>query len=409
MTNERVFLRILNSFLHPEEKLHGTRRLEAEDWEEILNMAASHAVLPIVYDAARKKTSFQKLPQELRMGCKVQVQRRVITQMQTTALFLDLYKRITNLGVTPLVMKGVVCRNMYTQPDYRVSGDEDMLVEVEQFPKLDQILLQCGFQREQVDDYKKEHEITYFHPGNAMHLEVHLSLFPEESGSYGRLNQEFPNVFERQIVENIQGVEVHTLDVTQHMLYLLCHGLKHFLHCGFGIRQLCDMILFAETYGDKIDWVEVKQRTRRQNMYIFWMNLFDIGEKYLGFLWAKAGLVKPEKDILNSEEMLADILDSGVFGHSSADRTHSANITLQAASGETQKKSGIVASLFPSVDYMSRNYTYVEKNKWLLLVAWGQRMLEYRKKMSGQSMTKPIETGKQRVKLLEKYGIIEEK
>lgn len=408
MRNQKVFFNSLNSFLHSENGLHGTRKLEVEDWKEILHMASKHAVLPIVYDAAWKKTSFKKIPERVRMEYKARIMRQIVFQTRATDLFLDLYKRMTKLGITPLVMKGIICRDMYEYPDYRISSDEDMLIEKKQFPKLDQILQQCGFQRELVKDYRKEHEITYYHQGNGLRLEVHLSLFPEESGSYGRLNKEFPHIFERQIVQNINGVEVHTLDVTQHMLYLLCHGLKHFLHSGFGIRQLCDMVLFAETYGKEIDWDEIIKRTKRQHMYIFWMNLFDIGERYLGFSWRKAGLARPDKEILDSERMLADILDSGVFGKSSKERLHSANITLQASDTTGKKNSGMIASLFPSLEYMSRQYSYLEKRKWLLPAAWTHRILSYGKTMGRKDVTKPIETGKQRVELLRMYGIIEE-
>lgn len=338
MRNQVVFLDILNSFLHPEIKLHGTRKLDAADWEEILCTASAHAVLPIVYDAGWKKTSFQKLSQQTQMVNKTQMMRKIVIQARATELFLTLYQSILGFGIVPLVMKGIVCRNMYIEPDYRTSGDEDILIERKDFKKLDQILLQRGFHRERVEDIKTAHEITYCHPGNGLRLEVHLSLFPEESGSYGRLNEEFPDIFERHVTKNIHGMDIHTLDETQHMLYLLCHGLKHFLHCGFGIRQLCDMIMFAETYGDRINWQEIEERTKRQNMYVFWMNLFDIGERYLGFSWEKAGVAKPDEDILDSDAILADILAGGVYGSSSNERLHSANITLQASDRSGKKK-----------------------------------------------------------------------
>lgn len=372
MTNQKVFLGILNHFVHPEEKLPSTKRLEADDWESIMKLSMEHAVFPIVYEAAWKKESFQKISAEERRSMRAQTRRQVVVQTQRTGIFLELYRKIVDLGVTPLIMKGLICREMYMMPDYRISGDEDLLVKREEFPKLDQILQQFGFVREQVENIKEEHEITYFHMGNGLHLEVHLSLFPEESGAYGRLNREFPQVFERQVTQIIQGVEVHTLDQTQHMLYLLCHGLKHFLHSGFGIRQLMDMVKFAEVYGDKIDWKEVIRRTRRQHMYVFWMNLFDIGEKYLGFSWKKAHLQKPDKKILHSAEMLEDILDSGIFGDSTAERKHSANITLQASDRTEQRHSGIGTSLFPSMEYMCRQYPYLHGKKWLLPIAWGR-------------------------------------
>lgn len=407
MKNQKIFLGMLKSFLHPDEKLPGTRKLEQEDWEEILDMASIHAVLPIIYEASWKKVSFQKLPEHERMKCKTLIKRMIVTQTQRTGLFLELYQKILDAGITPLVMKGLVCRDMYRLGDYRISGDEDLLIKIADFSKMDQMLLQYGFQREKVDDYRKEHEITYYNPQSGMHLEVHLSLFSEESGAYGRLNQEFPQIFERHVIRTIQGVEVHTLDETQHMLYLLCHGLKHFLHSGFGIRQLCDMVMFAETYGEVIDWKEVKRRTKRQHMYIFWMNLFDIGERYLGFSWSKAMLKKPDKKLIDSDELLQDILDSGVFGKSTNERLHSANYTLQAADCDEAKGSGLIRSLFPSFEYMKRRYPYLEKKKWCLPLAYLQRIIDYGNRLGGKGAMKTMEKGKERVVLLEKYGIIE--
>ena len=411
MTNQEVFLGILKQFIHPAETFSGiiseAEQINVEDWEQIIRLSVEHSVLPIIYEEAWKLTSFQNVPADVRAQLKGQVKRQVIGQMQKTDAFLGLYRELTIQGITPLIMKGLVCREMYTNPDYRSSGDEDLLVKKDEFSKLDQILLRMGFEREVVEDVETAHEITYFNRRSGLHLEVHLTLFPEESGAYGQLNEEFPQIFARKVPQMVQGSEVYTLDWTQHMLYLLCHGLKHFLHCGFGIRQLMDMVKFAETYGDRIDWEEVITRTKRQHMYVFWMNLFDIGERYLGFSWEKAHLQKPEQELLHSEDMLWDILDSGVYGHSTQDRSHSANITLQAADRTEQKRTGIAASLFPSMDYMSRQYPYLKEKKWLLPVAWASRIIAYASKTGGKGMADAVETGRRRVDLLKSYGIIE--
>ena len=48
------------------------------------------------------------------------------------------------------------------------------------------------------------------------------------------------------------------MTLTDHLLYLILHALKHFLYSGFGIRQVCDIALFSERYRDEIDWSRVK-------------------------------------------------------------------------------------------------------------------------------------------------------
>lgn len=410
MKNQKVFLGILKSFLHPEQSLPNTKMLTVEDWRLLMDMASAHAVLPVVHEAAWKRQSFQKLPEQEKINYKQASIKMIVMQIQRTKRFLELYPKMREAGVTPLVLKGLVCRNMYQLSDYRVSCDEDLIVRREEFPALDTFFLSEGFQRNvEIEKIEKIQEVSYFHPKTGLYLEVHLSLFSEESDAYGKLNQEFPQIFERHIVQSIQGVEIHTLDETQHMLYLICHGVKHFMHSGFGIRQLCDMLLFAETYGELIDWEEIKRRTKRQNIYIFWMNLFDIGEKYLGFSWKKAKLSKPDRNILDSEELLKDIMESGIYGKASEARLHSANITLEAARQKEDKRSGIMASVFPNLEYMKKKYEYLQTKSFLLPVAWVHRIWEYRRNNDNEAILNTIEKGKERVALLEKYGMIKSK
>ena len=405
MVNEDIFLNILDNFLHSDHRVADMSKLQVNDIIHLLQMGSAHSVFPVIYDQVRKTEAYHNLPDVKQAYYKNNTKRLVIGQTCRTGLFLMLYKELLNLGIPMLVVKGIVCRNMYSNPDYRQSCDEDILIRREDFHKLDQALEQRGFLREQIDHPEKEHEITFYNAAKGLYLEVHLSLFPEESGAYGRLNQEFTDVFDNYVIEKIQGVDIYTLNPTKHMLYLLCHGLKHFLHSGFGIRQLCDMVLFAETYGDRIDWNQVEAGTKRQHMYVFWMNLFDIGEKYLGFSWKKANIRKPRNLKPDSDAMLADILDSGVYGKSSEERVHSANITLEAVQSH-KKKISIRSSLFPGMEYMKSRYLYLKKHKWMLPIAWMQRILGYMKNKDRHEVMAAVELGKTRADLLRRYGII---
>ena len=113
--------------------------------------------------------------------------------------------------------------------------------------------------------------------------------------------------------------------------------------------------------------------------------------------------------------MLEDILAAGIYGSSTRERLHSANITLAAA----KKESGILNALFPNIDYMKARYQYVEKCPLLLPAAWGARMGNYllkdmRKNHQAADMAadsgesgSSLEIGKKRVELIRKYGLIE--
>lgn len=101
----------------------------------------------------------------------------VIFQTQKTEGFCRIYKQLNEAGVKPLVVKGIICRNLYTKSDYRISGDEDILVRKEEFEICDRILLQEGFQRDSLNMDQLPYEIPYLQPQTGVYIELHFSLF----------------------------------------------------------------------------------------------------------------------------------------------------------------------------------------------------------------------------------------
>lgn len=382
------------------------------DFTELHHLSVIHHISAIIYDAVRREfTQNSDFVREAAFW-KREVKRDVFLQMRRTECFLQTYKELCSIGVRPLVVKGILCRELYPAPDYRLSGDEDLLIRIEDFQKCDRFLRKSGYQREELETKKIPQEISYFHPQTGVYLEVHTSLFLEESNAYGYLNREFRNVFKKYSSEIIQEVKIYTLNPSDHFFYLICHSFKHFLHSGFGVRQVCDMMLFAEHYGRKINWKEIDKKLEKLGMRVFWKNLEAIALEYLGFNRTKACMPETVKKVdIDSKDLLLDLLNSGVYGGSSMERRHSANITLQAAAeGRKNMVASIRASLFPSRDYMERNYVWLKKAPYLISAAWLLRVTEYAKyyiksRKSGQKEVS-IEIGMERVELLRKYGVI---
>ena len=156
------------------------------------------------------------------------------------------------------------------------------------------------------------------------------------------------------------------------------------------------------------------QSTRDLNAEKFTAALFLIGKKYLGFDEEKARYPKEWKEIdIDEEELLLDLLCSGVYGGSSMSRRHSSHMTLDAV--EAREKAGkqghgLKASLFPSAKKLERQYTYLKKQPYLLPFAWGQRILKYSSEMAKTKDSSAIDAmkiGSQRIELLKKYGILD--
>lgn len=405
---QEEFLKILESFMH-EKEYHFPEGFSSI--QELYRLAAVHKVTAGVFEQARNNSIFaQEEYRGMAMRFKSETIRDVMLQAQREAGFLHIYKRLCEQGVRPLVVKGAICRNLYAKPDYRVSGDEDMLLRQEQFELCDKILLEEGMQREELDMDNLPYEIPYRNPNNGVYIELHFSLFSEESGAYGHLNKEFAGAFDTCIREKVQDVEVWTLEPTLHLFYLICHAFKHFLHGGVGIRQVCDMVMMMEHYEEQINWEHIESRLKDLRMDIFWKGLIEISKEYLGFIPENVGY--PESmldDTIDASRLLLDLLDSGVFGDSTMERKHSANVTLAAAeSGKKDVTASLRASLFPKMSYMKNGYPWLEKYPVFLPVAWMLRIVNYLKhsdKKADESSS--IEIGMDRVELLKEYHIID--
>ena len=386
--------------------------LTAAEWEELFQTAKDHRVLPLVFEAVYSLPELKSLPQLPLL--KRTVFQQVMLQTRKTADFLALIRSFSLADVHPLVVKGIICRNLYPHPDHRGSSDEDMLTSPEDFPLCHQLLADADLHTTvQGPDLEHSYEVPYRQANGPLYIELHRHLFPPESESYGDLNRFFTDARERAIRETISGVDVYTLGYTDHLFYLICHAFKHFLHSGFGIRQVCDIVMFASAYGDRINWGQMEKNCRRIRAFLFAAAIFRIGTNYLGFDPAGAHMPPSWRNApVDEEPMLRDLLQSGVYGTSSRSRQHSSRITLDAVAAQKQgrtSRNSAVLSLFPSAEKLQGRYPYLKERPWLLPAAWASRIGIYcRETLTSQdsSAAESLEIGRQRVELLKQYGII---
>lgn len=262
--------------------------ISKEEWMELFRMAAQHQVLPMVYETVYPCQAFQSLPENEKGFIRQSVIWQVMLQEKKTAEFLNLYQKLLEENLTPVVVKGMICRELYRNPDYRTSGDEDVLIPWEQFQACDRVFRGNGMEYlEPGQEVEKEGEVPYLKKGGVLHIELHKELFPSHSAAYGEFNHFFQDVFQRKIQTEVQGIPVYTMGYTDHLLYLIFHAFKHFLHSGFGIRQVCDIVLYANTYGDKIDWESVYQSCAEVHAENFAAALF------LKICWTEESLAIP--------------------------------------------------------------------------------------------------------------------
>ncbi|MGN0976032.1 MAG: nucleotidyltransferase family protein [Gemmiger sp.] len=384
-----------------------------EEWTSFFSLAAIHNVLPMTFEAVYRCDSFRKLPEPFQRNIKGRVLREAARQASRSEQFARLYETLREGGVEPLVVKGAICRSLYPKPDARPSHDEDWLIDPEQFGRCDALLLANGLQRVEEDtDASYQFEVTYYNRQKGLYLELHKSLFEPGSGALKNFDRYFSGVAGRAILRSADGVAMRTLSGHDHLLYLLLHAFKHFIHSGFGIRQICDIILWAEAYGPQIDWPRLLEQCRALDAADFAAAIFRIGVEELGFDIEKACYPSCWRAIpVETAPMLQDVLTGGVYGKAQESRLHSSTMTVNAVeAARNNRTSSVLQSVFPSVRQMEGRFPYLKKYPVLLPVAWGQRIARYGREVSRsegkENAAASVGIGRQRIELLRLYKII---
>ena len=364
-------------------------------------------MLPVIVDACYQLPGLSGSP--LLATARSSVRQLVFVQARKTAEFLNLYACLRRAGVQPLVVKGIICRNLYPNPDHRTSSDEDVLIRPEEFNRCHEAMIAFGMETEENPArFEQQYEIPYRKKGSPLYIELHKSLFAKDSDAYGELNGYFEQVHETAVEEMVEGEKILTMAPTDHLFYLICHAFKHFLYGGFGIRQVCDIALFARRYGERICWERVLDNCRAIRADRFAAALFAIGERHLGIA---VSLPESWKCDVDEKPLLEDLLSSGIYGKTTPERQHSSKITLNAVVRQKQGKvegGGVLKSLFPGVRSLESRYPYLKKHPALLPVAWVSRIFRFAAKGGSAGAKKTIQLGNERVELLRLYGILDE-
>ena len=123
-----VFLRLLRAAVGLDNETE-LPPLTSDEWSAVFSLAERHHVLPLVLDAAHRAGA--DVPSGVFAPYQRRAMRLVSLQPLKPAAFLELIRFLEERGLEPLVMKGLICRELYPRPDFRFSADEDLLIPPE--------------------------------------------------------------------------------------------------------------------------------------------------------------------------------------------------------------------------------------------------------------------------------------
>ncbi len=289
---------------------------ESADWEKLCDIAARHGVLPLLYDVVGER---EEIPGEVREKVTKGALRAVQQSYHVLFLCKYLVGRLEAAGIPVILLKGVGTASFYPLPELRKLGDVDLLlgdpVRLEEAVK---VMEACGCR---VSGRQPSLHHVVFETGDGIEVELHTML--AEPFDNGRINQYLEGKLSEcagsTVKADCMGVELPILNTGFHAYELLLHMLQHFLRSGFGLRLLCDWVVF---------WNRDTSREERRNYLnlVRESGLSGFSEMVTSFCCAYLGLERRRVDwmgILENYDVkgfLMEILEAEEFGKSASDR-----------------------------------------------------------------------------------------
>lgn len=293
----------------------------AECLEKVCEQANAHAVLPMIYDGLTAQGSLSDAMQQ-----KLTVKSVQVVNQSYRLLFLSKYVvgLLEEAGIETVVIKGSATAEYYPVPELRKAGDVDLVFfSWESVERAVEVLVQHGFMEK--ERQPAQHHIVV---ENAEHIDVELHGMLAEPFDNEKVNKILAELLQEckshVIRQECMGVELPVLAGAYHGLELLLHCLQHFLRAGFGLKLLCDWVVFWQStpVSEQESFVKLCKRLQVQG---FVSAITGVCVNYLGLDRERVQqlLQMGEKEVQSDayiQEFFMEIIRAEEFGKSSGDR-----------------------------------------------------------------------------------------
>ena len=276
---------------------------------------------------------------------------------------INAYKAVDSFleanNIDRIYVKGIAVRSLYPVKEFRTFGDVDVIVRAEQFAEItDLVKTEKSFN---VAHLSTETLNFYY---NGIEIEIHKTH--DVASGY------FDSIF--SLCKN-EG-SLYTLNPNDHLLYVLCHLIKHLKYRGAGIRMLMDIDVLIRSIDcfDEEHFFDLARSAGVRKSAEVLLSLSNFWFKtpvssYVDF--------ESESDLL---DMLSSaLIDGGSFGYESSTLSDY-HISRGIKDGEdvtpAVKAKAVIRLAFPEKEYMKTYYDYANRNSALLPLAYVNRLFD---------------------------------
>lgn len=287
------------------------------DMKKVIQMAQQHKVLPLLYEVLCEEWQGEALDAADRK--QVESISRITAKQSYRLLFLTrcLVRTLEAAGVPVLVLKGSGVAELYPVPEMRKSGDVDMLIQEDWLETARELLAKKQFL---VKESQHANHHLAFGSKDGIDLELHTML--AEPFRDSRINQAMqrlqPDYFIKKEYKECMGVRLPVPGEPHQALQLLLHMLQHFLRAGFGMKLLCDWVVFWNR--DEVQGIVPEFQELAESCHIreFADTITMVCKEFLGLRQDLP--MGGSRDRKLAEEFLQDVFAAEEFGKADKDR-----------------------------------------------------------------------------------------
>lgn len=249
-------------------------------------------------------------------------------------------------GIRHQVLKGAITKTYYPSPEMREMSDVDIVVYDENLDKAAAVLEGMGYKNYGII---KHHMILCSPTG--VHVEIHWCLFDQNADHNQYVY--FKDNFKAVLKEGCKYT--YEFGIDDFYVYMISHMSKHFFETGCGIRNLLDIYVYRNKFGDKMDKDYLEKELTKCGIKDFDDNMTE-----LAYIWMDN---KECSEFF--ENLFAYMLDSGIYGKDE-------NGVWGQLAKETNDGGGNAKLhyYFPSIKFMQEKYPFLKKMPFLLPATW---------------------------------------
>ena len=335
--------------------------IRSADVENLLKMSVSHKLTLLMNEAVKKADDSLFSSED-----KGRFETEALKALRVNLLFDYDTKNVLALleknKISCMPLKGYVLKEYYPQAEQRQMGDIDILIAPEDADKIRGIMVEAGYS---CTSFNETHHDSYFKKPFYLY-EFHRTLF---LGAEKKWDDYYRNIIER-LQKNPENEYEYSFSPEDMYIYIVMHGLKHFLDRGTGLRFLTDIYFYLK--AEKIDFDYVENEMKKLDVYSYERLFRDLAIKVFSEESGGHDLKLSKEE----EKALYELYSSGAYGSTNVAVTHRMERLTNGTKGNMKKPVYVLKRFFIIPEIYRLKYPKMYKSVVLRPVLVGIRLVK---------------------------------